>query len=68
MKNVILIILPFLLLISCTSNKQGKNLNIQNAKSAYTKFINLDNDLSYDEYKSLVTLYGKNSEYPDINK
>ncbi len=28
----------------------------------------LDKDLSMEEYKLIIIEYGKNSEYPDINK
>ena len=28
---------------------------------------NVNNDLSYEEYKSLLVEYGKNSKFPDIN-
>ena len=27
----------------------------------------INNDLSYKEYKSLIVEYGKNSKFPDIN-
>jgi len=68
MKNIIFTILSFILLFSCTSNKESKNLDIQSAQLAYSKYNNIDNNLSYQEYKSLIVEYGKNSKFPDINK
>lgn len=68
MKNIIFAILSFVLLFSCTSYNESKNLNIQSAQLAHSKFNNINNNLSYQEYKSLIVDYGKNSKFPDINK
>jgi len=68
MKNIIFAILSFILLCACTSYNESKNLNIQNAQLAHSKFTNLNNNFSYQEYKSLIVDYGKNSKFPDINK
>ena len=66
MKNIIFIITLSILLISCTSYNESKNLNTQKAKLAHSKFTNIDNDFSYQEYRSLVIEYGKNSKFPEI--
>ncbi len=68
MKNIIFIILLSILLFSCTSYNESKDLNIQSAQLAHSKFSNINNNLSYQEYKSLIVDYGKNSKFPDINK
>ncbi len=68
MKNIIVPILFFILLFSCTSYNQGNNLNTQNAELAHSKFSNLNNDFTYEKYKSLIIEYAKNSKFPDINK
>ena len=68
MKNIIFAILSFILLFSCTSYNESKNLNIQSAQLAHSKFSNINNNLSYQEYKSLIVDYGKNSKFPDISK
>ena len=68
MKNIIFTILSFILLFSCTSSKESKNLDIQSAQLAHSKYNNIDNNLSYQEYKSLIVEYGKNSKFPDIKK
>ena len=67
MKNIIFTILSFILLFSCTSSNESTNINIQNAELAHKKFTDINNDLSYKEYKSLIVEYGKNSKFPDIN-
>ena len=66
MKNIIFIIALSILLFSCTSYKESKNLNSEKAKLAYSKFTNINNDFSYQEYKSLVVEYGKNSKFPEM--
>tara|TARA_B100000073_G_C23708933_1_gene563453 strand:+ start:868 stop:1071 length:204 start_codon:yes stop_codon:yes gene_type:complete len=66
MKNTIFIILLSIFLFSCSSYDESKNLNIQNAQLAHSKFNNINNDFSYQEYKSLIVEYGKNSKFPDI--
>ena len=68
MKNIIFTILSSILLFSCASYNESKDLNIQSAQLAHSKFNNINNDLSYDEYKSLIVEYGKNSKFPNINE
>ena len=53
---------------SCTSYNETKTVNIENAKKAHAKFNDMKNDLSYEEYKSLIVTYGQNQKFPDINK
>ena len=66
MKDIILTILLSILLFSCSSYNESKNLNIKSAQSAHSKFNNMKSDFSYNEYKSLVIVYGKNSKFPDL--
>ena len=66
MRNIIFTILLFVLLFSCTSRNETKNLNIQSAQMAHSKYNNINNDFSYEEYKSLIVEYGKNSKFPEI--
>jgi len=66
-RKIIFIFVSLNLLFSCTSNYESKNLNIQKGKLAHTKFSNINNNLSYKEYKSLIVEYGKNTEFPDLN-
>ena len=44
----------------------SKNLNIQSAELTHSKFTNMNNNFSYQEYQSLVVEYGKNSKFPEI--
>ena len=66
MKNIIFIIPLSILLFSCTSYNESKNLNAEKAKLAHSKFTNINNDFSYQEYRSLIVEYGKNSKFPEI--
>ena len=66
MKYIIFIIPLSILLFSCTSYNENKNLNAEKAKIAHSKFTNINNDFSYQEYQSLVAEYGKNSKFPEI--
>ena len=66
MKNIIFIISLSIFLFSCSSYNESKNLNIQKAQLAHSKFTNINNDFSYQEYKSLIVEYGKNNKFPDI--
>ena len=68
MKNIIFIILLYFMTFSCTSYNETKTVNIENAKKAHAKFNDMKNDLSYEEYKSLIVTYGQNQKFPDINK
>ena len=66
MKNIIFIITLSILLFSCSSFNESKNLNTEKAKLAHSKFTNMNNDFSYQEYHSLMVEYGKNSKFPEI--
>ena len=68
MKNIIFAILSSILLFSCTSYNESKDINVESAQLAHSKFTNINNNFSYQEYKSLIVDYGKNSKFPDINK
>ena len=66
MKNLIFVIFLSITLFSCTSYNESKSLNVKSAQLAHTKFSNIENDFSYNEYKSLIVKYGKNSKFPDL--
>ena len=66
MKNIFFLISSFLLLFSCTSYTESKNIDNQKAQIVHSEFSNLNNNLSYQEYKSLIVEYGKNSKFPDM--
>tara|TARA_B100002052_G_scaffold274999_1_gene278540 strand:- start:1093 stop:1260 length:168 start_codon:yes stop_codon:yes gene_type:complete len=54
------------MLFSCTSYTESKNIDNQKAQKAHSEFSNLNNNLSYQEYKSLIVEYGKSSKFPDM--
>ena len=66
MKNIIFIITLSILIFSCTPHNESKNLNAEKAKLAHSKFTNINNNFSYQEYQSLTVEYGKNSKFPEI--
>ena len=68
MKNIIFILFSFIFLFSCASYNESEKLNTKDGQLAHSKFNNLNNNFSYDEYKLLIIKYGKNGEYPNINK
>ena len=47
MKNIIFIIPLSILLFSCTSYNESKNLNTEKAKLAHSKFMNLNNKILF---------------------
>ena len=66
MKNIFFIISLSILLFSCTSYNQSKNINMNQTQLSHSKFTNINNDFSYSEYKSFAIEYGKNSKFPEI--
>ena len=66
MKNIIYIILILFITFSCTSYNESKKDNVKSAEIAHTKFNDMKNNLSYEEYKSLIIIYGKNQKFPDM--
>ena len=66
MKNIFYLFLSFTLLFSCTLHNESNNLNIQSSQLAHSKIVNINNNFSFQEYKSLILEYGKNSKFPDI--
>ena len=65
MKNLIFIFLSFLL-FACSQNSESKKINIKSAELAKSELNNLNKNLSYGEYKSLIIEYGKNNKFPDL--
>ena len=64
------VIIFLLLLTSCsfdTSSGIWENKKVEK-KITELNMDDLDKDLSMAEYKSIIVEYGKNSEFPDINK
>ena len=64
------VILFLLLLTSCsfdTSSGIWENKK-EEKKTTELNIDDLDKDLSMSEYKLIIIEYGKNSEFPDINK
>ena len=68
MKNIIFIILLYFVTFACTSLNKTEKVNLDIAKTAHTKFSDMKNDLSFEEYRSLIVSYGQNQKFPDINK
>ena len=64
------VILLFLFLTNCSfDTKSGIWENKKKEKKITELNINdLDKDLSMEEYKLIIIEYGKNSEFPDIDK
>ena len=64
------VILFLLLLTNCSfDTKSGIWENKKEEKKiTELNMDDLDKDLSMEEYKLIIIEYGKNSEYPDINK
>ncbi len=68
MKNY-LIILLFFSLFSCSfDNKTGVwNNKIDEIQLSNINLDDLDENKSFNEYKKIIVIYGKHSEFPDIN-
>ena len=64
------VILFLLFLTNCsfdTSSGIWENKK-EEKKITELNMVDLDKDLSMAEFKSIIVEYGKNSEFPDINK
>ena len=63
-------ILFFAFLTNCSFDTSSDISKNKNGEKKIIKFNmdDLDKDLSMAEYKLIIIEYGKNSEYPDINK
>ena len=61
----------FILFLTNCSFDTSSGIGEQKKKEKKITELNmddLDKDLSMAEYKSIIVEYGKNSEFPDINK
>ena len=68
MKNYFIII-SFFCLFSCSFDNQSGvwNDKINDIELSKINLSDLNNDKSFDEYKRIIIIYGKHSEFPDIN-
>ena len=64
------VILFFLLLTCCSFDSSSGIWENKKEEKKITELNmdDLDKDLSMSEYKLIIIEYGKNSEFPDINK
>ena len=64
------VILFLLLLTNCSFDTKSGIWENKKEEKKITKLNmdDLDKNLSMSEYKLIIIEYGKNSEYPDINK
>ena len=64
------VILFLLFLTNCSFDTSSGIWENKKEEKKITEFNmdDLDKDLSMAEYKSIIIEYGKNSEFPDINK
>ena len=70
MNKKISAIIFLLLLTNCSFDTKSGIWENKKEKKKISKLSidDLDKDLSMEEYKLIIIKYGKNSEYPDINK
>ena len=68
MKNYFIII-SFFFLFSCSFDNQSGvwNDKINDIELSKINLSDLNNDKSFEEYKRIIIIYGKHSEFPDIN-
>ncbi len=68
MKNYFIII-SFFCLFSCSFDNQSGvwNDKINDIELSKINLSDLNNDKSFEEYKRIIIIYGKHSEFPDIN-
>ncbi len=68
MKNYFIII-SFFCLFSCSFDNQSGvwNDKINDIELSKINLSDLNNDKSFEEYKKIIIIYGKHSEFPDIN-
>tara|TARA_B100000214_G_C23853530_1_gene574565 strand:- start:501 stop:707 length:207 start_codon:yes stop_codon:yes gene_type:complete len=63
------IIISFFCLFSCSFDNQSGvwNDKINDIELSKINLSDLNNDKSFEEYKRIIIIYGKHSEFPDIN-
>jgi len=66
-KNFFVIIL-FFCLFSCSFDNQSGvwNEKINNVQLSNINVSDLNKDITFEEYKKIIIIYGKHSEFPDI--
>ena len=64
-----LIILIFFTLFSCSFDNQTGlwNQKINEIQLSNVDLNDLDDDKSFEEYKIIIVIYGKHSDFPNIN-
>jgi|TARA_Y100001970_G_scaffold292741_1_gene435563 hypothetical protein len=69
MNKIAFLTLIIIIFTSCSLDTESGiwNKKINKKKLSKVDINDLDKDISFNQYKDIVTEYGKYSEFPDIN-
>ena len=65
--KILIILLIFLFLNNCSNQNFGSFLKKQNDNMAQKPNLDIDKNISFEDFKNKIINYGKNSSFPSLD-
>ena len=65
--RILIIFLTFLFINNCSNQNFGSFLNKKNNNIVQKPNLNIDKNISFEDFKNKIINYGKNSSFPSLD-
>ena len=65
--RILIIFLFFLFINNCSNQSPGSFLKKKNVDMAENQNLDIDRNISFDDFKNKIIVYGKNSSFPSLD-
>ena len=65
--RILIIFLTFLFINNCSNQNFGSFLNKKNNDIVQKPNLDIDKNISFEDFKNKIINYGKNSSFPSLN-
>ena len=65
--RILIILLIFLFLNNCSNQNFGSFLKKKNDDIVQMPYLDIDKNISFEDFKNKIINYGKNSSFPSLN-
>ena len=65
--RILIIFLIFLFINNCSNQNFGSFLKEKNVDMAENQNLDIDRNISFEDFKNKIIVYGKNSSFPSLD-